>query len=388
MTPKKTLSILAGLYIHIPFCASRCIYCGFYSTTHNKAQDRYISAICKEMKMRKTSSVISTVYIGGGTPSQLQPLNISRLFKSIEQNYNINPKDKGCNIEVTMECNPDDIDDTLCETMERCGVNRVSMGVQTFNNNRLSFLKRRHKAEDIPKAIETLRHHGIMNISIDLMFGFPQQTLDEWRTDILKAINLNVEHISAYSLTFEENTPLHSMLEKGKLKEADEELWRTMFITLMEMLESAGYEHYEISNFARKGTKDVRSRHNLSYWNDIPYIGLGASAHSYDGDYRSWNVSDIERYIKGIEDGKPVYDSEGLDMFNKYDETIMTRLRTCKGIYLNDIKKKFGNEFHDYLIRQSQRFIAKELLCLRDGYLCLTRKGILVSDDIMSDLFY
>ncbi len=364
---------MAGIYIHIPFCASRCIYCGFYSTIGRRGlQERYIKALIKEYDMRRDylgNKTIDTIYIGGGTPSLLSTENIKELTDSIGT----------CNNEFTMECNPDDITDELASTIERTNINRISMGVQTFSDKRLNFLHRRHSASQVPEAIKRLRSVGINNISIDLMFGFPGETLEEWQSDLSHAIEQNVEHISAYSLMYEEGTPLFRMMQEGKIKENDEETSAQMYEMLIDMLTHAGYEHYEISNFSKKG---FHSRHNSSYWNGTHYIGLGAAAHSYDGKSRQWNVSDVEQYIYNIENGVIPMEIEYLDEVTKYNDLITTALRTRDGINLDTL----SDEQRAYITRYAHKSIDAGLLCITDNNIHLTRKGLYVSDDVMADL--
>ena len=320
------------------------------------------------------STKINTIYLGGGTPSQLSIAQLEQLFIYINKVYGI-----GDDAEVTMECNPDDITDDYVQAISRLPINRVSMGVQAFDDNRLRFLRRRHSSENVYKAVERLRQAGIKNISIDLMYGFPNQTVDEWRLDIEKAISLNVEHISAYSLMFEEGTPLFKMLESKKIKEADEEQSLEMFNSLIDTLTATAYEHYEISNFAKPG---FRSRHNSSYWQGIPYIGIGAAAHSYDIKTRQWNVSDIDEYIKSIDKGIIPMEYETIDDDTRYNDTITTALRTADGIDMTSLSTKHRTHCH----ASAKTYIAQGLLELKNNRLRITRKGIFVSDMIMSDL--
>ena len=367
----------AGLYVHIPFCASRCVYCGFYSTTSLQLRQRYVDALCREMRLLPFKPRISTIYLGGGTPSQLTHDELSQLFSHIYNVYDVSP-----DAEVTMECNPDDIGEGMLEGLP---VNRVSMGAQTFSDERLRLLRRRHSAEEVDKAVDALRRDGIANISIDLMFGFPDETLDDWKADVAHAISLNPEHISAYGLMFEEGTPLYRMLEEGKVKEIDEDLSLRMYSELIDMLEAAGYEHYEISNFARLDGEAVskwRSRHNSSYWHDIPYIGLGAGAHSYYQMSRHWNPDNIIMYMDAVEQGKLPYEEEEIDSDTHYDDIVTTALRTREGICLD----KLDNTHRTFLMNNAKSYVNRGLLAIEDGHLHLTREGINVSNRIMSDL--
>ena len=375
---------MAGLYIHIPFCASRCIYCGFYSTTLMELRDRYVDALCQEMTLRQEALVqqglplpsLDTIYIGGGTPSQLSPRHLKILFDHINKVFSNKAT------EVTIEMNPDDVTEEYAHALSQLSVNRVSMGAQTFDDTRLRFLNRRHNARQVPQAVKTLREAGISNISIDLMYGFPGETIDNWQDDITKALDLGVEHLSAYCLMIEEGTVLYEKMRNGeneRMRECDEELERQMYYTLTERLKAAGYEHYEISNFALPGR---RSRHNSSYWTDLPYIGLGAAAHSYDGRSRCWNVADIRQYINGIENGSPVIDQEWLNDDSRYNDRVMLSLRTCEGIDLSTLQPADRT----YLLSLAQKYIDNRLLTAEGDHLRLSNEGLFVSDMIMSDL--
>lgn len=387
---------MAGLYIHIPFCQSRCIYCGFYSTTLTELKEAYVEAVCNETSHCppyregiKSFGEISTVYLGGGTPSQLSPALLHRLFSHLEE-IQIIPRligrGKGEGLEITMECNPDDLTDEYVTALSNLPINRISMGAQTFSDERLWFLHRRHQARQVNEAVERLRKAGFQNISIDLMFGFPGETLEDWEADIEEALKLQVEHISAYSLMFEEGTRLYKLREEGKVKETDEELYLKMYETLIDRLTAAGYEHYEISNFARPG---FRSRHNSSYWDGTPYLGLGAAAHSYDIDSRWWNISDVREYIRRIQQGEsPIEEKEILSKTTRYDDAVMTALRTSRGLYLKDVETSFGQELKEYLMTNALPHLREGRLTMENDYLRLTRKGLFVSDSVMSDLMY
>ena len=399
---------MAGIYIHIPFCRSRCIYCGFYSTTALDLRQRYVDALCREMEIRGTGHLISgqspdqgpvppisTIYLGGGTPSQLTFDQLHQLFIYINKVYPLTSKK-----EITIEVNPDDVTDEYAAALRQLPVNRVSMGIQTFDDQRLRFLHRRHTARQAIEAVSILRAAGINNLSIDLMYGFPGETLSDWQSDIDSALSLNVEHISAYCLMIEEGTPLHRMLQhngdcplceqrselQGDCPQCvDEETERQMYYTLIDRLTAAGYEHYEISNFARPG---FRSRHNSSYWNGTPYIGLGAAAHSYDIQSRSWNIADINAYIEGIERGERLFEEELIDDDTRYNDAVTVGLRTCEGIDLNTLPKKY----RDYCMKNARRYLDDGLLelsvvgNLTSPTLHLTRRGLFVSDMVMSDL--
>lgn len=368
---------MTGLYLHIPFCASRCTYCAFYSTVRLSQRDRYVDALCREMELRRSmpegQTTIDTVYLGGGTPSQLSQSGLRKIFGRIRELWGGSPE------EITVECNPDDVTPALATTLADEGVNRISMGAQTFSDERLRFLRRRHSAAEVEQAVRLLRDAGFGNISIDLMFGFPDETLAAWQADIRRAVSLGVEHISAYSLMYEEGTVLYRMREEGKIRETDEELSLSMYATLIDELTEVGFEHYEISNFARPG---YRSQHNASYWQQVPYIGIGAAAHSYDLHSRSWNVSDIDRYMVAIERDELPATHEFLDDDTRYDDLITTALRTREGIRLDDLEPPY----REYLLSQAGKQIERGTLAIDDGRIHLTRSGLFVSDLVMSEL--
>lgn len=371
---------MAGIYIHIPFCKSRCIYCGFYSTTLLDLRKKYINAVCREMELRKNyiREPFSTIYLGGGTPSLLDEAELTKLFLYINNVYDVDR-----NAEITMECNPDDITPKFTNMLSHLPINRVSMGAQTFADSRLRLLHRRHNSDEVKHAVKLLREAGIKNISIDLMFGFPDESLSQWKEDISAALALNVEHISAYSLMYEEYTPLWKMLDTGKVKEIDEELSLTMFKELVCQLTDAGYEHYEISNFARPG---YRSRHNSSYWHQVPYIGLGAAAHSFDLNSRQWNVADLKLYIEEINNGIIPMEREELDNDTTFNDIITTALRTSDGIDLNALETRLGKRYRNTLISAAGKHLEQGLLEIRHDRLRLTAEGIFISDMVMSDL--
>jgi oxygen-independent coproporphyrinogen-3 oxidase len=370
---------MAGIYIHIPFCASRCIYCAFYSTTSLDLRQRYTDALCRESGVRRQETEVRSIYLGGGTPSQLTIPQLRQIFDTLYK-YNKVAEDA----EITIEVNPDDVTEAFAENLRTLPVNRVSMGAQTFNDQRLRYLHRRHTAAQVAEAVERLRAAGIRNISIDLMYGFPDETLNNWTHDIDAALALHVEHLSAYCLSIEEGTPLHRMMNghNGNSHPCvlpDEETERAMYYLLKDRLESAGLEHYEISNFARPG---FRSRHNSAYWNYTPYIGLGAAAHSFDGHTRSWNVADIHQYIKGIERGERLFESETIEGDTRYNDLLTTALRTREGLDLNLL----SDRQRDYCLRCARRFIDDGLLSMHLGHLALTRRGLFISDMIISSL--
>lgn len=370
---------MSGLYIHIPFCASRCIYCAFYSTVKHGQRSAYIDSLIHEMQLRTdflpqgNDATINTIYIGGGTPSQISRTDIDRLFNNIYKVY-------GCkSSETTVEVNPDDVDANLVRCLVNNGVNRVSMGAQTFDDVRLRWLHRRHSSKQVYEAVDCLRQGGIARISVDLMYGFPNQTAEQWQYDIDEVIKLGVEHVSAYSLMYEEGTPLYRLLEKHEIKENDEELSLLMYNMLVEQLRSAGYEHYEVSNFALPG---CRAQHNSSYWNDTPYIGLGAAAHSYNRSVRQWNVSDIDAYMEAINEGRVPFEQESIDADTHYDDLVTTALRTSDGLDLTMLSA----QHKDYLLKMAQPHLLAKRMERKGNRICICENSFMISDMIMSDL--
>lgn len=341
-----------------------------------------MDALCKEFRQRENYIELGkeaerTVYLGGGTPSQLTGEQLSEILECT-----------GGGKEVTIECNPDDLTQDFADILRELPVNRISMGVQSFNDETLRLLRRRHNGKQAERAVDLLRNAGFDNISIDLMYGLPGQTLEDWNNDLCRALSLEVEHVSAYSLMFEEGTPLYDKLQKGETSEADEELSLKMFSNLTDRLTAHGYEHYEISNFAAfrdDGTghkHPMRSQHNSNYWNQTPYLGLGAAAHSYDGNRRQWNCADIERYIDAIENGRCCHETEELNDNEKYNELILTALRTRNGLSMD----KLNNEQREYMMKMARQLIDRDYLAISENRLFITRKGIFVSNMIMSEL--
>ena len=376
---------MAGLYLHVPFCSSKCSYCAFYSVTNNQLKQDYIEAVCKELYLRKHffqdihlknnqfAPVVNTVYFGGGTPSCLDESDFEKIFNAIYDCFGTSFE------EVTIECNPDDITLPYAKILKKYA-NRISLGIQTFNNDQLKFINRRHNAEEAIKAVNIIKEVGISNISIDLIFGFPKETLADWLFDINQAINLDVQHVSAYSLMFEEGTKLYHLLQKEEIEQILEELSVEMYDVLIDKLSEAGLAQYEISNFAKPG---FESRHNSSYWNETPYLGVGPSAHSYNLSTRSWNVSNVSQYVKSISKGILPLEEEQIDEITRYNDLITTALRTKEGIHLNALQEDYAQ----YLLEQSSEFIKEgTIIKTSDNRLALTRKGYYISDAIMAEL--
>lgn len=374
---------MAGLYIHVPFCAKRCLYCDFFSNTEMKYKEPYINALIKEMELRKGyigNEALETIYFGGGTPSQLDEKDFGKIFEAIYRHFDVTEQ-----MEITLEANPDDMKREYVSLLRNYPFNRVSMGVQSFHPEDLRFLNRRHDREQAIKAVELCKEYGITNISIDLIYGLPNQTQQAWEENLRQAIRLDVPHLSAYHLIYEEGTALYKLMEAGKVPPINEELSVSFFSTLIDRLAEAGYLHYEISNFARPG---FFSKHNSSYWTGKKYLGLGPSAHSYNGIDREWNPSSLPIYIEGIENGHPTIESEDLDLCTRYNDFIITGLRTMWGVSFADIQTKFGRKLLSYCQKQAQPHINQGLLLQTGDKLILSKSGIFVSDGIMSDLLW
>ena len=372
---------MAGIYIHVPFCKTRCAYCDFFSTTLHDLKSRYVDALCEELAMRRNylhDASIGTLYFGGGTPSQLSGNDFRRIFNKIEEVYDLDTCE-----EITLEANPDDLTDDYVMMLTTLPFNRISMGIQTFHEPTLQLIGRRHTAQEAIEAVRRCQQHGLSNISIDLIYGLPGETPEQWKEDLQKAFSLEVQHISAYHLTYEHGTRLWQMLQKHEIAEVDEDTSVELFRILCQEMHKAGYEHYEISNFALPG---FRSRHNSAYWHEVPYLGCGPGAHSFDGDSREWNVSSLQKYIDALEKGQRNYEQETLDKDTRYNEFIMTRLRTCEGFSLDDLQQRFGLAYHNYCQHLVAPFLKQGLLLQDEDTLRLSREGIFVSDDIISDL--
>ena len=374
---------MAGIYIHIPFCKRRCIYCDFFSTTQSEKKPAYIRALCQELEIRKDyleGEDIETIYLGGGTPSQLTHEELEAIFTYIYKTYRVNP-----DAEITLEANPDDLTPEYVAMLRQLPINRISMGIQTFQEETLKLLHRRHTATQAIEAFQRCREAGFQNISIDLMYGLPGETLETWEQDLQQAIDLRPEHISAYHLIYEEDTALWKLREQHQVEEADEDLSVSLFSTLIDKLTEAGYQHYEISNFCLPG---LHSRHNSSYWTGKKYLGCGPSAHSFNGTSRQWNVASLEKYMKGIELGNPDYEIEELDLYTRYNDFVLTSIRTSWGMPLSYLHTAFGEELYNYCLRMARPHIREGVLEIREDVLKLTRRGIFVSDGIMSDLMW
>ena len=374
---------MAGIYIHIPFCKKRCIYCDFYSSTDNRLVDKYIDALCIELESRLheiDKNNITTIYIGGGTPSQLSATQLGEIINFIKSKIDFSLIE-----EFTIEVNPDDVTYDYIKECITFGINRVSMGIQSFVDEELKIINRRHDSSQAIKAIETIKSAGISNISIDLIYGLPLQTIESWIYSVRKAIEMNVPHISCYNLCYEEGTTLYKMRDMGEIKECDEDTCIEMYDILVNMLADADFEHYEISNFAKRG---YYSRHNSNYWNLPPYLGLGASAHSFDGSLRRYNPSSIQKFTSNISKSGIAYEEEQETLYEQFNEYIMINLRTMWGVNTQKVKTIFGEELRNHLIKYSRRFIETGDLKEKENTIVLSKKGIMLSDYIIRTLMF
>lgn len=374
---------MAGIYIHIPFCKTRCSYCDFFTQTNKSQKEKYIGAIIEELFLRKNyldKEIVETIYFGGGTPSQLSYSDLKIIFEQIQQHFNI-----GENPEITIEANPDDLNDEYVKLLKDLPFNRISIGIQSFDNTELKFIDRRHSAQEAKDAVLRCQQAGFNNISIDLMYGLPQQSIKTWESNLKQAVQLEVQHISSYHLIYEEGTKMHRLLKEGSIKNATEDLSIEMFSSMNTQLGEAEFIHYEISNYAKPG---FISRHNSSYWTGQKYLGIGASAHSFNGRQRCWNISSLTKYIDGIEKSKPNIETEELDLRTQYNDYILTRMRTMWGIELREIERIFGKKYFDYCINNVLKYTKSKDVEIRKEHLVITEKGLFISDAIMSDLMY
>jgi len=372
---------MAGIYIHIPFCIQRCSYCNFFSVVSINLVNEVINAIIKELSIRKDylkNEPVQTIYFGGGTPSLLTIQQIEKLLNAVYTNF---PVEK--NAEITFEANPDDLTKNYLFDLKKVGINRLSIGIQSFDDDKLKILNRRHNATQAHEAVREAQKAGFNNISIDLIYGLPFQSLDEWETDLDKAFSLSIQHLSAYGLTFEEKTLLSKQKEKKIIEPADEELMIKMYELLLEESSKKGFDAYEISNFSLPG---FYSRHNSSYWNQTPYLGVGPSAHSYNGISRQWNVAAIQKYTEGILKNSSFYEQEILSLEDRYNEYVLLGLRTKNGINIDALEQNFGTELKDFCLENIKTFIDNEKVYWCGSFLRLNTEGKLISDTIITQL--
>ncbi len=390
---------MSGIYIHIPFCKQACHYCDFHFSTSMKKKDEMVLALAKEIQMRKSElldsarcdkdEVVETIYFGGGTPSRLPIADLRLQMDAIYENYKVSE-----NPEITLEANPDDLSEDYLIELSKIGINRLSIGIQSFFEDDLQLMNRAHNSEEAKKCLEIATKY-FDNISLDLIYGIPRMSNEKWKQNIETALSFGIPHISSYALTVEPKTALNKLIQTGKIEQPKDEVAEAHFQILVETLEANGFIHYELSNF---GKENYFSKNNSAYWLGGKYIGIGPSAHSYDGISRSWNVSNNSMYLKSLEENKLPNETEILSKTDRYNEYIMTGLRTIWGVSLNRIEQEFGNEYLDYLQKQAQKYINDDLLeivtsrvpiqskCI-EKILKPTLKGKFLTDGIASDLF-
>ncbi len=372
---------MAGIYLHIPFCKQACHYCNFHFATSLHYKNELIAALLKEIELQKNylqNEKVETIYFGGGTPSLLQILDLRLLISSIQKNFTVDP-----GVEITLEANPDDITEEKLIEWKQIGINRLSIGIQSFFEEDLKWMNRAHNAEQAINNLKLAKKH-FENITIDLIYGTPQLTNEKWKHNVETALSLDIPHLSCYALTVEPKTPLEKMIQQHKSDDINPDKQSEQFLLLMQWLEDAGYEHYEISNFAKPGW---RSRHNSSYWQGKKYLGLGPSAHSFNGTERQWNIANNNIYIASLNENKLSFEKEELTPIQKLNEYIMTALRTAEGINFEVLSSKFSVEKSNFLTR-SKKFIENNLLRLNANSILLTKEGKLLADGIASDLFF
>lgn len=371
---------MAGIYIHIPFCKKLCHYCDFYHVIHNEDYSAFLNALLTEAKIRKDytgKESISTIYFGGGTPSVLSVNELEVILDCLKKTFAVDPS-----CEITIEINPDDVTPGYFRSLKKLDFNRISLGIQSWRNEDLKLLNRRHTAEQAEEALKEAFNSGFENVTIDLIYGIPGMGLNEWSANLDKSLSFDIKHLSAYHLTIEQGTVFSKMKEKGLFPEVDEEESIAEFNMLIEKTESAGFIQYEISNFGKPGYFSV---HNTNYWKQVPYLGLGPSAHSFNGYSRQWNVRDLKKYIKCVNDGKIFYEKEELDTKTRFNEYIMISLRTMWGIDLEYIEKTFEKEGYDYVNNLAVKFIGYGLMKQEKNTLVLTNQGKMISDNIISE---
>ncbi|RKS55901.1 oxygen-independent coproporphyrinogen-3 oxidase [Gillisia mitskevichiae] len=373
---------MSSLYIHIPFCKQACHYCDFHFSTSIRKKGELVNMLCEEIRLRKNElpgKLLDTIYFGGGTPSLLSSEELKRIFDVINDNFEVR-KD----VEITLEANPDDLTLENIKIFKNAGINRLSIGVQSFFEEDLQLMNRAHNAKEALESIQMAKQY-FDNISIDLIYGIPGMSNERWETNIETALSLGLPHFSCYALTIEPNTALKKMIEKGKVKPVDDEAARAHFDILTKRLKEQGFTHYEFSNYGKPG---FFSENNTAYWFGKPYLGIGPSAHSYDGKNRKWNINNNTLYIKSIEKGELPLEQEELSITDRYNEYVMTRLRTMWGIDINEVEERFGNLYKTHLLNEASKEVELGLLQQKEDVITVTKKGKFLSDGIASNLFF
>ena len=371
---------MAGIYVHIPFCKKLCFYCDFYHIISSGDNSALVDCLIKEAILRHEyieNETVSTIYFGGGTPSVISIEELESILINFKKLFIV-----GENCEITIELNPDDVNPTYLNGLKKLNINRISLGIQSFRDADLKMLNRRHDSAQASRALQEIFEAGFENVTIDLIYGIPGMSTDEWAGNLDTAFSYSIKHLSAYHLTLEPGTVFGKMLEKGLIVEIDEEESTALFNILIEKAEAAGFIHYEISNFGKEG---FFSTHNSNYWKQVKYLGLGPSAHSFNGYSRQWNLRDLKGYIKAINKGESFFEREILDTKARFNEYIMTSLRTMWGIDLDYIESTFDKEGYDYVVNLSGKFKNYGLMMQDKNNLILTNQGKMISDNIISE---
>lgn len=374
---------MSGIYFHIPFCKQKCSYCDFYSTKDANGIGELVKSEIRELILRKDylkQDLVDTIYFGGGTPSLLSIYDVDALISNVRLNYNVSAQ-----CEITFETNPDDLTEDYLKGLFDCHVNRLSVGIQSFNDNILKYLGRRHDSHNLNFNIATAKSVGFSNISVDLIFGIPGMELATYLDSIDKVIQLDIQHISAYSLTIAEGTLFYKLRKENKLKEIDEEELLMQFNSTIDILSEHGFNHYEISNYAKDGYKSL---HNCSYWEDVNYLGIGPSAHSYNGISRQWNISSTRKYCGLVSKNEPFFEVEFLTHNDKFNEYIITGLRTSNGVSRKFVMEHFDGEIAQHFVNELFSLLKQELIYPYEDRVVLTRKGILILDYILQRLYF
>lgn len=374
---------MAGIYIHIPFCRQACHYCNFHFSTSLALKDELINALCKEITITNISEKenIETIYFGGGTPSLLTIKDLQLIFETLKEKFLFSPE-----AEITLEANPDDINTQKLAGWKEAGINRLSVGIQSFDDEELKWMNRAHTAADSLQCIDEIKEAGFTNYSVDLIYGSPLLTDEAWKKNTAIVFEKEIPHISCYALTIEPSTALDKMISQHKKEPVDPAKQSEQFLLLMQWMKEAGYEHYEISNFAKHG---MRSRHNSSYWQGDKYYGFGPSAHSYDGiNKRRWNVANNAKYIQSLKENSIPFEEETLTLTQQLNEYIMTSLRTIEGLDIEKVNIEFGKKSADQIIKAAVKYISSNKLTVSGSKLILTNEGKLYADGIAADLFF
>ena len=373
--------LMAGIYIHTPFCKSKCAYCNFFSLASESKINDYVEALKKEIVLRKNylGETVKTIYFGGGTPSLLSVKNIEEILDLLNKNYEIISSP-----EITLEINPDTIDREKMSSLKQMGINRMSVGIQSFDDDDLRYLGRRHDSRHAMQVLEDLKHTDFEKITLDLIYGMPTLTEEKWNKNLDIFFSTGITHLSAYALTVEPKTILGQRIEKGELQNVSEEETIRHYNILVERTKENDFEHYEISNFAKEG---FRSQHNSIYWRDEKYLGLGPSAHSYDGNSRQWNISNLTKYIQLIGNSEDYFEKETLSLEDKFNEYVMTSLRTSWGCDIEKIERDYGKSYAHHFLKNIKKYLENGEMLKENNTYFLSEEGKLFADGIAADLF-